>query len=111
MARCFAVAMSHAEGFSGIPRNFQTSSARQKASWTTSSANARLCTPKMRVSAATMRPDFVPEEMLVELNRARRHHILICMIGRTSTKPSFSKIGHPLESSAASARSLASTIV
>ena len=54
-ARCFAVAMSHAEGFSGTPRAFHTSSARQKASWTTSSASARLCTPKIRVSAATMR--------------------------------------------------------
>ncbi len=31
-ARFFAVAISHADGFSGIPRNFQTSSARQKAS-------------------------------------------------------------------------------
>src|SRR5262249_52512652 len=33
------------------------SSARQKASWTTSSASARLCTPKIRVSAAIRRPD------------------------------------------------------
>ena len=56
-ARCFAVAISHADGLSGTPRNFHTSSARQKASCTTSSASARLCTPKMRVSAATRRPD------------------------------------------------------
>src|SRR5260221_10473634 len=56
-ARFFAVAMSQADGFSGRPRTFHTSSARQKASWTTSSARVRLCTPKIRVSAATMRPD------------------------------------------------------
>ena len=31
-ARCFAVVMSHADGFSGMPRTFHTSSARQKAS-------------------------------------------------------------------------------
>src|SRR4030095_16033228 len=43
-------------GFSGTPRNFHTSSARQKASCTTSSANARFWTPKMRVNVATMRP-------------------------------------------------------
>ena len=56
-ARFLAVAMSHAEGFSGTPWNFHTSSARQKASCTTSSASARLWSPKMRVSVATMRPD------------------------------------------------------
>src|ERR1044071_6621570 len=56
-ARCLATDMSHAAGLSGMPRTFHTSSARQKASWTTSSASARLCTPKMRVSAATRRPD------------------------------------------------------
>src|SRR5262245_45645016 len=55
-ARFFAVASSHAEGFSGTPRNFHTSSARQKASCTTSSASARLCTPNTRVRVATMRP-------------------------------------------------------
>ncbi len=56
IARFLAVAMSHAEGLSGTPRNFHTSSARQKASCTTSSASARLCTPKIRVSVATIRP-------------------------------------------------------
>src|SRR5712671_8248877 len=55
-ARFLAVAISHADGFSGTPRTFQTSSARQKASCRTSSASARLCTPKIRVSAATSRP-------------------------------------------------------
>ena len=55
-ARRLAVAMSHAEGFSGTPRSFQTSSARQKASCTTSSASARLWTPKILVSVATKRP-------------------------------------------------------
>ena len=53
----FAVAMSQAEGFSGMPRIRHTSNARQKASCATSSASARLWMPKMRVSAATMRPD------------------------------------------------------
>ena len=56
MARRLAVVMSHAEGFSGTPRSFQTSSARQKASCTTSSASARLWTPKILVSVATRRP-------------------------------------------------------
>jgi len=51
-----AVAMSQADGFSGTPRNFHTSSARQKASCTTSSARSRLCTPRIRVSVAAMRP-------------------------------------------------------
>src|SRR5262249_48410527 len=55
-ARFFAVAISHADGLSGMPRNFHTSTARQKASCTTSSASARLWTPKIRVRAATMRP-------------------------------------------------------
>ena len=41
-ARCFATAISHAPGLSGMPRTFHTSSARQKASCTTSSASARL---------------------------------------------------------------------
>src|SRR5262252_6096451 len=50
-ARFFAVAINHAAGLSGMPRNFQTSNARQKASWTTSSASAILWTPKMRVTA------------------------------------------------------------
>src|SRR5215208_2098048 len=56
-ARFFAVVISHAAGFSGKPRTFQTSSARQNASCTTSSTSVRLCTPKIRVSAATMRAD------------------------------------------------------
>src|SRR5262249_45997754 len=56
-AQFLAVAMSHAEGFSGTPRNFQTSIARQNASCTTSSASARFWTPKMRVTAATRRPN------------------------------------------------------
>src|SRR5215471_1115886 len=57
-ARCRATAISHAAGLSGTPRTFHTSSARQKASWTTSSASARLWTPNTRVSAATRRPDW-----------------------------------------------------
>ena len=56
-AQCFAVAINHADGFSGTPRNDHTSVARQKASCTTSSASARLWTPKIRVSTETMRPD------------------------------------------------------
>src|SRR5262249_29403635 len=55
-ARFFAVASSYAEGFSGTPRNFHTSSARQKASCTTSSASARLCTPNTRVRVACAPP-------------------------------------------------------
>ena len=56
-ARFFAVAISHAEGFSGSPRICHASIARQKASCTTSSASARFCIPKIRVSVATIRPD------------------------------------------------------
>lgn len=55
-ARCLAVAMSQADGFPGTPRNFHTSRARQKASWVTSSASARLWTPNIRVKVAIMRP-------------------------------------------------------
>src|SRR6478609_3684776 len=56
-ARFLAVVISQAEGFSGSPSTSQTSSAREKASCTTSSASAKLCTPNRRVSAATRRPD------------------------------------------------------
>src|SRR5262249_51180388 len=55
-ARFLAVAINHAEGFSGTPRTGHVSTARQKASCTTSSASARLCAPKIRVSTDTMRP-------------------------------------------------------
>lgn len=56
-ARFRAVARSHAEGLLGTPCYFPTSRARANASCATSSTSARLCTPKMRVSAATRRPD------------------------------------------------------
>ena len=41
-------------------------------------------------------PGFAAEQVI-----ARLHHMFICMIGRTSTVPSPSKIGQPLESSTA----------
>ena len=47
-------------------------------------------------------PRFVPEEMFTEF-----HYMFSFMTGRTSTWPSNSRIGQPLESSAASSRSLA----
>src|SRR5262249_42406533 len=56
IARRLAVVISHADGLSGTPRVVHTSSARQNASCTTSSASARLCTPNTRVSAASRRP-------------------------------------------------------
>ncbi len=46
---------------------------------------------------------FAPEEMVAWL----RHYMLICMIGRTSTNPPLSKIGHPEASFAASLMSFA----
>ena len=49
-ARFFAVVITQADGFDGRPRYFQTSSAWQKAPWTTSWATARLWTPKIRAS-------------------------------------------------------------
>ena len=61
-------AISQADGLSGTPRTFHTSSARQKASCTTSSASARLWTPKMRVSAATSRPDSRRKRCSLELH-------------------------------------------
>src|SRR4051812_15889227 len=73
-ARCLAVANSHADGFSGIPRTFQTSSARQKACCVTSSAKVRLRTPNNRVSAATRRPDSCRKKwslMSMPLTRVR----------------------------------------
>ena len=90
-----------------MPRNGHTSMARQKASCTTSSANSRLWMPKMRVSAATMRPDsrrnrWSPSSM--------GHPIF--MTGRTSTVPSASsKMGQPDASAVACARSVARTSV
>ena len=98
--------MSHADGFSGTSRNFHTSSARQKASCTTSSASARLWTPKMRVKRGDHAPRFAPKQMIVGL-----YHMFIFMTGRTSTAPSTSKIGQPLESSTACSRSRASISV
>ena len=56
-AQFLAVAISQAEGLRGTPRKDHTSSARQNASCTTSSANARLRTPKMRATVAAIRPD------------------------------------------------------
>jgi|SoiMetStandDraft_2_1073263.scaffolds.fasta_scaffold12415_6 hypothetical protein len=97
--------MSHADGFSGSPRNFHTSSARQKASCTTSSASARLWTPKMR-QRGDYASRFAPKQMIAGI-----FHMLIFMTGRTSTAPSTSKIGQPLESSTACSRSLASISV
>ena len=41
-------------------------------------------------------PRFMPEEMI-----ARLHHIFMILTGRTSTAPSVSKMGQPLESSTA----------
>src|SRR5215471_18860728 len=66
--------MSQAAGFSGTPRNRHTSIARQKASWTTSSASARLWTPKIRVSAATRRP------------YSRRNRCSLSSIGRSEVQ-------------------------
>ena len=48
-------------------------------------------------------PGFAPKEMI-----AGFHHMFICRTGRTSTAPSNSKIGQPLESSTAWSRSRAS---
>src|SRR5437588_5578590 len=48
-------------------------------------------------------PGFAPKEMI-----AGFHHMFICKTGRTSTAPSNSKIGQPLESSTAWSRSRAS---
>ena len=48
-------------------------------------------------------PRFAPKEMV-----AGFHHMFICKTGRTSTAPSNSKIGQPLESSTAWSRSRAS---
>jgi len=103
-AQCFAVVMSHAAGFSGIPRNLQTSTARQNASCTTSSTSGRLWTPKTRVSTATIRP-------YSRRKRCSRSSIYVfrTWIGRTSTEPPTSSMGQPLEISTACARSFAST--
>src|SRR6516164_11211433 len=49
---------------------------------------------------------FAPEQMI-----ARLHHTFIFITGRTSTAPSTSRIGQPLESSTACARSQASMSV
>src|SRR6516162_4139931 len=49
---------------------------------------------------------FAPEQMI-----ARLHHTFIFITGRTSTAPSTSRIGQPLESSTACARSRASMSV
>src|SRR5262249_41574970 len=51
-------------------------------------------------------PRFAPEQMLRRLD-----HMLSFMAGRTSTVPSFSRIGQPFESSTACARSRASITV
>jgi hypothetical protein len=56
MARLRAAAINHPEGLAGMPLNFHTVSARQRTSWTTSSASARLWSPNSRVSADTIRP-------------------------------------------------------
>ena len=102
-ARFFAVAISHADGFSGTPWNFHTSSARQRASWTTSSASARLCTPKTRVRTETIRPASCRKKCSTGST-----YMSIFMTGRISTSPPFSRIGHPAESFAAWSRSRAS---
>jgi len=49
---------------------------------------------------------FAPKQMIAGI-----FHMLIFMTGRTSTAPSTSKIGQPLESSTACSRSLASISV
>ena len=57
MARCFAVAVSHAPGFGGTPVEGQRSSATTNASWATSSA--RPTSRTIRATVAITRADSI----------------------------------------------------
>jgi hypothetical protein len=67
-AQFFAVALSHADGFSGTPRNLDTSTARQKASCTTSSASARVANAEDARQRGDHASRLAPEEMIAELH-------------------------------------------
>src|SRR5213593_264971 len=104
-ARCFAVAMSHAEGFSGTPELPHLQRAAEGV------LHHVFCQREVfDAEDARQRgdhsPRFPPEEMLVQL-----HHMLVFRTGRTSTTPPPSKMGQPNESSTAWARSFASISV
>ena len=88
-----------------MPRTFHTSSARQKASWATSSASARLHAEDAR-ERGDHTAGLAPEEMLVEIHRER-------LQGQGSHRSNLHRSAalddrQPVESSTACVRSRAS---
>ena len=98
--------MSHADGFSGTSAEFPHLKRAAEGVLHDVFRQREVVDSKDARQRGNYAPRFAPKQMIAGI-----YHMFIFMTGRTSTAPSTSRIGQPLESSTACSRSRASISV